>query len=150
MENWEPAVGRKRIQECRAAVLYYVIPGVEPASASSSSVIGVMWLRERGRSTNSSQWNHRELETIARCRVPVVPSAGICCSGASHPRAILYFGVLPLLARAQDGCGVPNASADQWSVAAPESIGLVSAARSAKSLGYAGLRFQHNDTGLVN
>jgi CubicO group peptidase (beta-lactamase class C family) len=34
------------------------------------------------------------------------------------------IGILPSLARAQDSCGLPNASTDQWSVVAPESVGL--------------------------
>jgi CubicO group peptidase (beta-lactamase class C family) len=37
------------------------------------------------------------------------------------------IGILPSLARAQDSCGLPNASTDQWPVAAPESVGLAGA-----------------------
>ena len=35
---------------------------------------------------------------------------------------------MPLLAVAQDSCALPNATADQWSVGTPESVGLASAA----------------------
>ena len=41
---------------------------------------------------------------------------------------ILYLAIalLPQLARAESGCGVPSASKDGWKVAAPESLGLSS------------------------
>ncbi len=38
------------------------------------------------------------------------------------------IAILPPLALAQDGCGLPNAGTDQWLVAAPDSVGLASAA----------------------
>ena len=38
------------------------------------------------------------------------------------------IGFMPLLAVAQDSCALPNATADQWSVGTPESVGLASAA----------------------
>jgi CubicO group peptidase (beta-lactamase class C family) len=38
------------------------------------------------------------------------------------------IAILPPIALAQDSCGLPNANADQWSVAAPDSVGLASAA----------------------
>ncbi len=38
------------------------------------------------------------------------------------------IGILPQFALAQDSCGLPNAGADQWSVAAPDSVGIDSAA----------------------
>jgi CubicO group peptidase (beta-lactamase class C family) len=40
---------------------------------------------------------------------------------------VIGFAILPRLALAQDSCGLPNASTDRWSVAAPESVGLDSA-----------------------
>lgn len=40
----------------------------------------------------------------------------------------IAIGVLPLVALAQESCGLPAASTDQWTVASPESVGLASAA----------------------
>jgi CubicO group peptidase (beta-lactamase class C family) len=40
---------------------------------------------------------------------------------------VIGIAILPPLAQAQDGCGLPKASSDQWPVAAPESVGLTSA-----------------------
>ena len=37
------------------------------------------------------------------------------------------IAMLPPLALAQDGCGLPDATTDEWSVAAPESVGMASA-----------------------
>jgi hypothetical protein len=39
----------------------------------------------------------------------------------------IAVAMLPPLALAQDSCGLPNATTDQWSVATPESVGLASA-----------------------
>jgi CubicO group peptidase (beta-lactamase class C family) len=47
-----------------------------------------------------------------------------------HVKALgvaIGIAILPPLALAQDSCGSPNKSMDQWSVAAPESVGLASA-----------------------
>src|SRR5262245_49125320 len=41
--------------------------------------------------------------------------------------AAIATAILPPLALAQDSCGLPIAGTDQWSVAAPESVGLSSA-----------------------
>jgi CubicO group peptidase (beta-lactamase class C family) len=39
----------------------------------------------------------------------------------------IAVAMLPPLALAQDGCGLPKETTDQWSMAAPESVGLASA-----------------------
>jgi hypothetical protein len=39
----------------------------------------------------------------------------------------LGVAMLPSLVSAQESCGLPKETTDQWSVAAPESVGLTSA-----------------------